>query len=350
MPNVDITDWRKQEKSRQEKLNAKLEQKRKSNEARRQRNALPAYEFKIAEPARKNSAARSDESKASVSPAAVQLRRELRKLKQEGKIGAKAEINISKPKLKKKHHKKPQQTSKPTSSISTKSAAPPQAIESSTPVRSEGRRQIVNSRQVERKIPPQDRQIQLVQIPRAEVLQAAPKVTSSEKRFPCGKGKCKAMLLVSEIAEHNRKSHHPRKAKGKLTITHIFPFELLPKSHDSWKESIEDRFGLKRVERWNSLTKYRDESRITQWELIGDIQKCEGGLKAWDGYVAIFYENATKVVIDCIWSGNAIYILPKDGWRDMISLTKAELRSECDEKPIRHSGAWADRLTRAIFS
>jgi hypothetical protein len=128
-----------------------------------------------------------------------------------------------------------------------------------------------------------------------------------------------------------------------------FPFVLLPPGKGRLRESIEKYIRLTSARPYSLTNDSYDYERLSRIEALGEAA-CYVGVKLWKGYVAFDFPTTDKVVLECPRTGNATFVLTGD-WRKMISLTKAELRTEYGHQTTRiiHTSNWEVLIRRAVF-
>ena len=73
------------------------------------------------------------------------------------------------------------------------------------------------------------------------------------------------------------------------------------------------------------------------------------GKDSWRGYGVYKFPKSPRVLIDCVVTGNAAYVLEGD-WTVMIHLTKADIRSEYRHERVFHTGDWIARVASSLVA
>jgi hypothetical protein len=145
-------------------------------------------------------------------------------------------------------------------------------------------------------------------------------------------------------------SHTWGEAWTPLGSTHKLPFELLPPARDGIRNIIE-RYKKQSRDHHRSLSgehMERLEYIDSFCSLIGPVEH-HIGKKSWKGYVVFVFQHNDRVVLESPQLGNATYLL-EGNWREMISATKAELRSEFSHlvERVFHIDSWKDNIRHAL--
>ena len=176
-----------------------------------------------------------------------------------------------------------------------------------------------------------------------------PRALSDYEKLRLGWTRCKScqvLVTPTEMAQHSDKYHAQDKG-GSLRGTKQFSFVLLPNSKGTLQGAIEQYC------RGTSRTGHGDAGydwgRLKRIEAMNPVARYVGS-RSWNGYVVFEFQNSDKVVLECPRTGNATYVL-KGNWREMISETKAELRTEYQHLTTRiiHSDEWGARVRSVIF-
>jgi hypothetical protein len=129
-----------------------------------------------------------------------------------------------------------------------------------------------------------------------------------------------------------------------------FPFVLLPAAKGLFRETVEKYIiSSARTRPFGLIDDSYDYERLSRIEDLGPIA-CYVGVRLWKGYAAFEFQHSDKVILECPRTGNATYILSGE-WRRMISIAKAELRSEYRHLVTRvfHTSGWEVLVRRAVF-
>lgn len=190
--------------------------------------------------------------------------------------------------------------------------------------------------------------------PPSDVL-AVKKLPSSKKPtpqkdpgVPCPKG-CGSTIWPDYMETHLARHHAPKPlAEVPSWPTDAFPFELLPPGVKELWLAIERKRKRSHAHPYSLSGRQLDINRFEQIELLNPVKR-HVGEKSWWGYVAFEFAGTSKVVLECPFEGNAVYILPGD-WMKMIQLNKAEIRSEYEDRCTRvfHTGNWIHRVHKAL--
>lgn len=169
-----------------------------------------------------------------------------------------------------------------------------------------------------------------------------------EERTPCRF--CELRIRISDMDRHMATSHTWGEAWTPLGSTHKLPFELLPPARDGIRNIIE-RYKKQSRDHHRSLSgehMERLEYIDSFCSLIGPVEH-HIGKKSWKGYVVFVFQHNDRVVLESPQLGNATYLL-EGNWREMISATKAELRSEFSHlvERVFHIDSWKDNIRHAL--
>ena len=95
-----------------------------------------------------------------------------------------------------------------------------------------------------------------------------------------------------------------------------------------------------------------DQTRIP-FLLDAEPSEVYEGLGSFDGYLAFCFSRKNIAVLDCVWMGNAIYILPFEAWKKMAQQSKTKLRELANKRAglqgkkvyrIEHRDNWQSKL------
>jgi hypothetical protein len=164
----------------------------------------------------------------------------------------------------------------------------------------------------------------------------------------CPKG-CGARVWPDFMEGHLARHHAPKHLSDAPSApTDAFPFELLPPGVKEVWLAIERKRKRSRAHPNSLGGRQLDMSRFEQIELLNPVER-HVGEKSWWGYVVFEFARTNRVVLECPFEGNAVYILPGD-WKRMIRLNKAEIRSEHEDECTRvfHTGNWIARVRKAL--
>jgi hypothetical protein len=91
-----------------------------------------------------------------------------------------------------------------------------------------------------------------------------------------------------------------------------------------------------------------DPRRFEEIQALKPIT-CHVGRNAWSGYVAFEFAHSSGVVLESPYKGNATYVLTGK-WKAMISLSKAEIRTEYRRfhQRIVHRDDWIRDVRRTL--
>jgi len=126
------------------------------------------------------------------------------------------------------------------------------------------------------------------------------------------------------------------------------PFELLPPG--TW--DIEHVISYYHGESGRIQTQFGgrklDLERLSKLKSLGPTRYYVG-TELWVGYVVFEFLPAKRVILDCPFEGNAIYVL-SGNWKEMVMHTKLYLRERFPRECIRifHSGNWLARVKAAL--
>jgi hypothetical protein len=171
-----------------------------------------------------------------------------------------------------------------------------------------------------------------------------PKIERTPCRF------CQQLIPQGEMERHLARNHSQTEEWAPHGAVRKFSFVLLPPSSEGLREVIE---------RYRKLTRSHPHSLMGvdfEWERLEQIEHLNPiaryvGTKSWKGYVVFEFQHSDRVILECPKSGNATYIL-EGNWREMISASKRDLRSEYMHQCTRiiHCSDWINRVKNAVFS
>jgi hypothetical protein len=172
----------------------------------------------------------------------------------------------------------------------------------------------------------------------------APAIT---ERIPCKF--CQVPIRKGEMESHLAKSHSKTPEWTPQGAVRKFPFVLLPPSKDGLREVIERYRRLTRAHPHSLMDVHYDWERLEAIEHLDPIARYVG-TKVWKGYVVFEFQHSNGVILECPKTGNATYVL-EGNWREMISASKRELRSEFRHHCTRivHCSDWIRRVKNAVF-
>jgi hypothetical protein len=155
----------------------------------------------------------------------------------------------------------------------------------------------------------------------------------------CGKS-LSALAMEIHIGSCN-------KARAALTPDG-FPFVLLPQSmSDDLRTQIKRHFLNEQASSQRSANYDWDWSRLDELELLNP-KMTHFGRKGWFGYCVFEFPDTPMVALETPLRGNATYVVGAN-WKDLISLTKPEIR-QGDHQRIFHLGDyWLRRVKRALW-
>jgi len=125
-----------------------------------------------------------------------------------------------------------------------------------------------------------------------------------------------------------------------------FPFVLLPQTMpgdviDQIKRHFQNEPSGRHVNCEWQLSRFRE------LQLLNPKLPPHLGLEQWHGYCVFEFPHTHRVVLENGFPNNATYVLGAN-WRDLISLTKPEIRKH-DHVKINHAGNyWLRRIDRAL--
>lgn len=163
----------------------------------------------------------------------------------------------------------------------------------------------------------------------------------------CTESGCKWTGAFPDLEQHIKTTHSGPKLKDLKVDS--FPFELLPPGDFTIGHVINH---YRRISR-TALAVRNREIDYSRLEAIRTLQPtcCHVGKDSWLGYVVFEFPNLTGVALECPIKNNATYVID-NGWKSMISISKAELRSECINhyKRVIHTSLWLNRIKAALRS
>lgn len=160
-----------------------------------------------------------------------------------------------------------------------------------------------------------------------------------------------AQAALNEIAPSAGQDRGiPNRTVAQNIPVHQLPFRLLPPGTWTPDQVVAHYRRMLQNSPAGLSGRKLDKSRIEKicW-LAPRPSTCWIGEKAWDGYHVFEFANSDRVVLDCPFEGNAIYIL-WGNWKEMISCTKGEIRREFRNfhEWIPHKGNWLGRVRAAL--
>jgi hypothetical protein len=104
----------------------------------------------------------------------------------------------------------------------------------------------------------------------------------------------------------------------------------------------------RRYEGQTDETKRFDDTRLPALASIG-AQHVYLGRQGWPGYVVLTFKGTERVVLECPFHGNAVYVLPAN-WETLTRYSKVELRTRYANRvtKIVHKTDWLDRVREAL--
>jgi hypothetical protein len=169
-----------------------------------------------------------------------------------------------------------------------------------------------------------------------------------EGLIPCKK--CEALVYPHAMKKHIQSCHSPEAESQKILKTaRMFSFVLLPVGTGKLRDAIEGYRSLSRSHPHSLVDVCFDWERLERIERLDPIARYVG-VKLWKGYVVFEFARSNRVILESPQTGNATYVLAGQ-WREMISSSKADLRSEYGHlvNRIIHKSGWARRVRQAVF-
>jgi hypothetical protein len=126
-----------------------------------------------------------------------------------------------------------------------------------------------------------------------------------------------------------------------------FPFVLLPQA------IAEDFRGhIKRHFLSATLSSQRPSGHDWDWSRLDEVELLRPhithfGRDGWFGYYVLEFPNISKVVLESSLKGNATYVVGAN-WRELISLTKPEIRQGAHLRVFHTGNYWRRRVERAL--
>lgn len=129
---------------------------------------------------------------------------------------------------------------------------------------------------------------------------------------------------------------------------HTVPFEILPPGPREIEVLIARLRRRSRNHRHSQIEKQYYWERFDYLLSLGPVDHWEGKM-AWRGYIAFVFPRTDTVILECARKGNATYLL-NGRWQEMISATKAELRSEYqhESRRIFHTAGWESSIQQVV--
>ena len=149
-----------------------------------------------------------------------------------------------------------------------------------------------------------------------------------------------------EYTERSRTDHSPP-SSDQVNVKRL-PFRILPPGQWTSHDIVNY---YKEFQASNSKT-----TREIQWQRIRDIQtlkpvKTWVGEETWNGYVVYEFADTENVVLECPVDGNAVYVLKGNVWKDLIQLSKGEIKDkhQGSYRKVVHRGEWLTRTKKALY-
>lgn len=129
---------------------------------------------------------------------------------------------------------------------------------------------------------------------------------------------------------------------------HTVPFEILPPGRREIEVLIARLKRRSHNHRYAHIEKEYHWDRFDYLLSLGPVDHWEGKA-AWRGYIAFVFPKTDTVILECARTGNATYLL-NGRWQEMISATKAELRSEYrhESRRIFHTAGWQSNVLQVV--
>jgi hypothetical protein len=157
-----------------------------------------------------------------------------------------------------------------------------------------------------------------------------------------------AKLRKKAVESENRHQFSQSPLSGGEITVHQLPFWILPAGQWTSDDIVEH---YKTFQESGSKTAWE-----IQWQRIRDIQKLKPvkvwvGEETWNGYVVYEFPDTENVILECPVEGNAVYVLKGNVWKDLIRLSKGEIRGEHQGsyRKVVHRGDWLARTRRALY-
>jgi hypothetical protein len=137
------------------------------------------------------------------------------------------------------------------------------------------------------------------------------------------------------------------KRSTQFSETDSFPFVLVPPVEANDLRDVVKRHFLE-----SSSTARESPDEEWDWSRLDELSLLNPtlthyGRKGWFGYCVFEIPSTAMVVLETALRGNATYVVGSN-WRDLISLTKPDIRRGSHER-VSHSGAlWLQRVERAL--
>ena len=130
----------------------------------------------------------------------------------------------------------------------------------------------------------------------------------------------------------------------KVPIIEELPWTILPRGEWNIEKLIAHFKGLTSKNNWRNEKPFQERLQ----KIFGFLQPshCYIGEKQFEGYVIFCFDYTEKVVLECPFYGNAIYIIKGD-WQKIAKMSKWEARYEHSSQVtvINHTETWLERLT-----
>ena len=127
-----------------------------------------------------------------------------------------------------------------------------------------------------------------------------------------------------------------------------FPFVLLPQSiSDDFRTHLRNHLFKNHPSSPKSVTYDWDWSRLDELDRLNP-RMTHFGTKGWFGYCVFEFSETSMVVLETPLRRNATYVVGAD-WRDLISMTKPELRKGDHERIFHRGNYWRRRVQRSLW-
>ena len=161
------------------------------------------------------------------------------------------------------------------------------------------------------------------------------------RRTPCVR--CGKVLSAMAMEIHMEHCH-----QGTKSTDFSFPFELLPQSISDDFRTYVRKYLFKDHPSSLKLAPYDWD-----WSRLDDLNRLKPrmtyfGTKGWFGYCVFEFSQTSKVVLETALRGNATYVVGAN-WKELISMTKPELRKGDHERIFHLGNYWRRRVQKALW-
>jgi hypothetical protein len=171
-------------------------------------------------------------------------------------------------------------------------------------------------------------------------------VQKNIQKVPCRV--CHALVFPNDMGQHYNDFHSEKTLKLPNIRTARHSFIILPPGEEWQFREVFEHY-RKQSDYHSLFGGGLDWSRIDRIVAALNPKLGRVGVESWLGYAVYEFSYTHRVVLECPREGNATYVLWGD-WKNMIHLSKGELRSFHPDKHVRlfHTGDWLHKIELAL--